>query len=107
MCVFQVIKTLDPKQKSNVVPAEVQALKNQLTEKDRKIQHMEVRHTNTLIIGLWLFYYGNDHLVLVSVCFQHDFEKTRSRHDQEEKLIISAWYNMVRRYSRSVRTACD
>ncbi|KAK9978554.1 hypothetical protein ABG768_020300 [Culter alburnus] len=60
-----VIKTLDPKQKSNVVPAEVQALKNQLTEKDRKIQHME-----------------------------HDFEKTRSRHDQEEKLIISAWYNM-------------
>ncbi|XP_048056204.1 protein Hook homolog 2 [Megalobrama amblycephala] len=60
-----VIKTLDPKQKSNMVPAEVQALKNQLTEKDRKIQHLE-----------------------------HDFEKTRSRHDQEEKLIISAWYNM-------------
>ncbi|XP_060760429.1 protein Hook homolog 2-like isoform X2 [Neoarius graeffei] len=24
----------------------------------------------------------------------HDFEKSRSRHDQEEKLIISAWYNM-------------
>uniref|UniRef100_A0A8C2C3F2 Hook microtubule tethering protein 2 n=1 Tax=Cyprinus carpio TaxID=7962 RepID=A0A8C2C3F2_CYPCA len=60
-----VIKTLDPKQKSNAVPAEVQVLKNQLTEKDRKIQHLE-----------------------------HDFEKTRSRHDQEEKLIISAWYNM-------------
>ncbi|XP_043090959.1 protein Hook homolog 2 isoform X2 [Puntigrus tetrazona] len=60
-----VIKTLDPKQKSSPVPAEVQALKNQLTEKDRKIQHLE-----------------------------HDFEKTRSRHDQEEKLIISAWYNM-------------
>uniref|UniRef100_A0A8C2C694 Hook microtubule tethering protein 2 n=1 Tax=Cyprinus carpio TaxID=7962 RepID=A0A8C2C694_CYPCA len=57
-----VIKTLDPKQKSNAVPAEVQVLKNQLTEKDRKIQHLE-----------------------------HDFEKTRSRHDQEEKLIISAW----------------
>lgn len=60
-----VIKTLDPKQKSNAVPPEVQALKNQLTEKDRKIQHLE-----------------------------HDFEKSRSRHDQEEKLIISAWYNM-------------
>uniref|UniRef100_A0A8C1QP84 Calponin-homology (CH) domain-containing protein n=1 Tax=Cyprinus carpio TaxID=7962 RepID=A0A8C1QP84_CYPCA len=60
-----VIKTLDPKQKSNAVPAEVQVLKNQLTEKDRKIQHLE-----------------------------HDFERTRSRHDQEEKLIISAWYNM-------------
>ncbi|XP_056304494.1 protein Hook homolog 2 [Danio aesculapii] len=60
-----VIKTLEPKQKLNPVPPEVQALKNQLSEKDRKIQHLE-----------------------------HDFEKTRSRHDQEEKLIISAWYNM-------------
>ncbi|KTG04440.1 hypothetical protein cypCar_00047818 [Cyprinus carpio] len=37
----EVIKTLDPKQKSNAVPAEVQVLKNQLTEKDRKIQHLE------------------------------------------------------------------
>uniref|UniRef100_A0A8C2A1E2 Hook microtubule tethering protein 2 n=1 Tax=Cyprinus carpio TaxID=7962 RepID=A0A8C2A1E2_CYPCA len=42
-----VIKTLDPKQKSNAVPAEVQVLKNQLTEKDRKIQHLEVRNTHT------------------------------------------------------------
>uniref|UniRef100_A0A671RJ51 Protein Hook homolog 2-like n=1 Tax=Sinocyclocheilus anshuiensis TaxID=1608454 RepID=A0A671RJ51_9TELE len=57
----KVIKTLDPKQKSNAVPV----LKSQLTEKDRKIQHLE-----------------------------HDFERARSRRDQEEKLIISAWYNM-------------
>ncbi|XP_016116949.1 protein Hook homolog 2-like [Sinocyclocheilus grahami] len=60
-----VIKTLDLKQKSNAVPAEVHVLKSQLTEKDRKMQHLE-----------------------------HDFERTRSRRDQEEKLIISAWYNM-------------
>lgn len=26
---------------------------------------------------------------------QHDYEKSRARHDKEEKLIISAWYNMV------------
>lgn len=26
---------------------------------------------------------------------QHDYEKTRARLDKEEKLIISAWYNMV------------
>ena len=26
---------------------------------------------------------------------QHDYEKSRVRHDQEEKLIITAWYNMV------------
>uniref|UniRef100_W5L6L3 Hook microtubule tethering protein 2 n=1 Tax=Astyanax mexicanus TaxID=7994 RepID=W5L6L3_ASTMX len=60
-----VIKTLDPKQKPHSVPPEVQALRNQLSERDRKIQHLE-----------------------------HDYEKTRSRHDVEEKLIISAWYNM-------------
>nr|XP_015204674.1 PREDICTED: protein Hook homolog 2 isoform X1 [Lepisosteus oculatus] len=59
-----VIKTLGPKQQP-VVSDEVLALKNQLSEKDRKIQYLE-----------------------------HDFEKTRSRHDQEEKLIITAWYNM-------------
>ncbi|KAM7372423.1 hypothetical protein PAMP_009590 [Pampus punctatissimus] len=58
-----VIKTLDPKQQP--VTPDVQALKNQLTEKERKIQHLE-----------------------------HDYEKSRARHDQEEKLIISAWYNM-------------
>ncbi|KAF5906019.1 protein Hook 2-like isoform X2 [Clarias magur] len=60
-----VIKTLDPNQKPNSVAPEVQALRNQLTERDRRIQNLE-----------------------------HDFEKNRSRHDQEEKLIISAWYNM-------------
>uniref|UniRef100_A0A3B3BRM6 Hook microtubule tethering protein 2 n=1 Tax=Oryzias melastigma TaxID=30732 RepID=A0A3B3BRM6_ORYME len=58
-----VIKTLDPKQQP--VTPDIQALKNQLTEKERKIQHLE-----------------------------HDYEKSRSRHEQEEKLIISAWYNM-------------
>ncbi|XP_060945553.1 protein Hook homolog 2 [Limanda limanda] len=58
-----VIKTMDPKQ----LPAapHIQALKNQLTEKERRIHHLE-----------------------------HDYEKNRSRHDQEEKLLISAWYNM-------------
>lgn len=58
-----VIKTLDP----NLPPPtpEIQSLKNQLTEKERKIQHLE-----------------------------HDYEKSRARHNQEEKLIISAWYNM-------------
>ncbi|KAL3987553.1 hypothetical protein ACER0C_014668 [Sarotherodon galilaeus] len=58
-----VIKTLDPKQQP--VTPDVQALKNQLTEKERRIQHLE-----------------------------HDYEKSRARHDQEEKLIISAWYKM-------------
>ncbi|KAM8844923.1 protein Hook homolog 2 isoform 2-T2 [Spinachia spinachia] len=60
-----VIKTLDPKQQPVAPALDVQALKNQLTEKERKIKHLE-----------------------------HDYEKSRARHDQEEKLIITAWYNM-------------
>ncbi|XP_041860826.1 protein Hook homolog 2-like [Melanotaenia boesemani] len=60
-----VIKTLDPKQQPVTVSPDIQALKNQLTEKERKIQHLE-----------------------------YDYEKSRARHDQEEKLIITAWYNM-------------
>ncbi|KAM4531864.1 protein Hook homolog 2 isoform 2-T2 [Odontesthes bonariensis] len=60
-----VIKTLDPKQQPATTSPDIEAMKNQLTEKERKIQHLE-----------------------------HDYEKSRVRHDQEEKLIISAWYNM-------------
>uniref|UniRef100_A0AAX7SDW9 Calponin-homology (CH) domain-containing protein n=1 Tax=Astatotilapia calliptera TaxID=8154 RepID=A0AAX7SDW9_ASTCA len=58
-----VIKTLDPKQQP--VAPDSQVMKNQLMEKERRIQHLE-----------------------------HDYEKSRARHDQEVKLIISAWYNM-------------
>ncbi|XP_051796866.1 protein Hook homolog 2 [Acanthochromis polyacanthus] len=60
-----VIKTLDPKQQPVTGTPDIQALKNQLTEKEKKIQHLE-----------------------------HDYEKSKARHDQEEKLIITAWYNM-------------
>ncbi|XP_054832019.1 protein Hook homolog 2 [Eublepharis macularius] len=60
-----VIKKLDPKQQPHAVPLEIQALKNQLQEKDKKINYLET-----------------------------DFEKAKSRQEQEEKLIISAWYNM-------------
>ncbi|CAI9569323.1 unnamed protein product [Staurois parvus] len=59
-----VIKTLEPRQQ-NYIPPEIQALKNQLQEKQMRIRHLE-----------------------------NDFEKTKSQRDQEEKLIISAWYNM-------------
>lgn len=59
-----VIKTLEPRQQNYVAP-EIQALKNQLQEKQTRIRHLE-----------------------------NDFERTKSQRDQEEKLIISAWYNM-------------
>ncbi|KAH1176012.1 hypothetical protein KIL84_020746 [Mauremys mutica] len=59
-----VIKTLHPKQAPSKAPPEIQALKNQLQEKEVKIHHLET-----------------------------NLEKTRSQREQEEKLIISAWYN--------------
>uniref|UniRef100_A0A674JXS6 Hook microtubule tethering protein 2 n=1 Tax=Terrapene triunguis TaxID=2587831 RepID=A0A674JXS6_9SAUR len=59
-----VIKTLHPKQPPSKTPPEIQALKNQLQEKEVKIHHLET-----------------------------NLEKTRSQREQEEKLIISAWYN--------------
>ncbi|XP_034262489.1 protein Hook homolog 2 isoform X1 [Pantherophis guttatus] len=70
-----VIKKLDPKQQPHVVPLEIQALKNQLQEKDKKISHLEVRPSSF-------------------VKDRSDFEKTKSQQEQEEKLIITAWYNM-------------
>ncbi|KAG8128807.1 putative Protein Hook 2-like protein [Naja naja] len=70
-----VIKKLDPKQQPHVVPLEIQALKNQLQEKDKKISHLEVRSSSF-------------------VKDRSDFEKTKSQQEQEEKLIITAWYNM-------------
>ncbi|XP_048378595.1 protein Hook homolog 3 isoform X5 [Stegostoma tigrinum] len=59
-----VIRTLDPKQNQGAAP-EVQSLKNQLQEKERML------HSLT-----------------------KEYEKTKIQRDQEEKLIVSAWYNM-------------
>ncbi|CAB1319165.1 unnamed protein product [Coregonus sp. 'balchen'] len=59
-----VIRTLDPKQNQGSAP-EVQTLKNQLQEKDRMLHSLE-----------------------------KDYDKTKAQRDQEEKLIVSAWYNM-------------
>ncbi|XP_034089063.1 protein Hook homolog 2-like isoform X2 [Gymnodraco acuticeps] len=72
-----VIKTLDPKQQPGPEAPEIQALKNQLTEKEKKLQHLE-----------------------------HDYEKSRVRHDQEEKLIITAWYNMGMALHQKVSGEC-
>lgn len=72
-----VIKTLDPKQQPGPEAPEIQALKNQLTEKEKKLQHLE-----------------------------YDYEKSRVRHDQEEKLIITAWYNMGMALHQKVSGEC-
>ncbi|XP_069560065.1 protein Hook homolog 3 isoform X3 [Brachyistius frenatus] len=59
-----VIRTLDPKQNQGSGP-EVQALKNQLQEKERMLHSLE-----------------------------KEMDKTKSQRDHEEKLIVSAWYSM-------------
>ncbi|XP_017266158.1 protein Hook homolog 3 isoform X3 [Kryptolebias marmoratus] len=59
-----VIRTLDPKQNQGSGP-EVQALKNQLQEKERMLHSLE-----------------------------KEMDKAKSQRDHEEKLIVSAWYTM-------------
>uniref|UniRef100_A0A4X2KHY8 Protein Hook homolog 3 n=1 Tax=Vombatus ursinus TaxID=29139 RepID=A0A4X2KHY8_VOMUR len=59
-----VIRTLDPKQNQGAAP-EIQALKNQLQERDRMFLSLE-----------------------------KEYEKTKSQREMEEKFIVSAWYNM-------------
>ncbi|KAM9591041.1 protein Hook homolog 3-like isoform 5-T6 [Morphnus guianensis] len=63
-----VIRTLDPKQNQGAAP-EIQALKNQLQERDRMFHSLE-----------------------------KEYEKTKSQREMEEKFIVSAWYNMVRNF---------
>ncbi|KPP63805.1 protein Hook3-like [Scleropages formosus] len=60
----RVIRTLDPKQNQGSAP-EVQALKNQLQERERMLHSLE-----------------------------KEYDKTKTQRDQEERLIVSAWYNM-------------
>ncbi|XP_047557273.1 protein Hook homolog 2 isoform X6 [Lutra lutra] len=61
-----VMQTLEPKQRpSRGAPPELHTLRTQLRERDVRIRHLEM-----------------------------DFEKSRSQREQEEKLLISAWYNM-------------
>ncbi|XP_032740021.1 protein Hook homolog 2 isoform X3 [Lontra canadensis] len=61
-----VMHTLEPKQRpSGGAPPELHTLRTKLRERDVRIRHLEM-----------------------------DFEKSRSQREQEEKLLISAWYNM-------------
>ncbi|XP_049733000.1 protein Hook homolog 2 isoform X2 [Elephas maximus indicus] len=65
-----VIQTLEPKQwPPGGAPPELHDLQTQLRERDFRIRHLELPQ-------------------------QTDFEKSRSQREQEEKLLISAWYNM-------------
>nr|XP_051693830.1 protein Hook homolog 2 isoform X3 [Oryctolagus cuniculus] len=61
-----VMQALEPKQRPPAgPPPELHALRSQLRDRDIRIRHLEV-----------------------------DYEKSRNQREQEEKLLISAWYNM-------------
>lgn len=61
-----VIQSLEPKQQPpGGAPPDLHALRTQLRERNVRIRHLEM-----------------------------DFDKSRSQREQEEKLLISAWYNM-------------
>nr|XP_039322594.1 protein Hook homolog 2 isoform X2 [Saimiri boliviensis boliviensis] len=61
-----VMQTLEPKQRPAAgAPPDLHTLRTKLRERDVRIRHLEM-----------------------------DFEKSRSQREQEEKLLISAWYNM-------------
>uniref|UniRef100_A0A8C2C6E3 Hook microtubule tethering protein 2 n=1 Tax=Cyprinus carpio TaxID=7962 RepID=A0A8C2C6E3_CYPCA len=77
----EVIDDLEPHEDSNMAK-KIDELQEILKKKDEDMRRMEERYKR---------YIYSDRTVLLVL---HDFEKTRSRHDQEEKLIISAWYNM-------------
>ncbi|XP_070319590.1 protein Hook homolog 2 isoform X8 [Odocoileus virginianus] len=63
-----VIQSLEPKQQPpGGAPPDLHALRTQLRERDVRIRHLE----------------------------QMDFDKSRNQREQEEKLLISAWYNML------------
>ncbi|XP_041475501.1 protein Hook homolog 3-like isoform X2 [Lytechinus variegatus] len=60
-----VIRTLDPKHSTGASTSEIQLLRSQLQEKQKLIEHLE-----------------------------HERDKSKVTRDTEEKLVVSAWYNL-------------
>uniref|UniRef100_A0A3B4YUV7 Hook microtubule tethering protein 2 n=1 Tax=Seriola lalandi dorsalis TaxID=1841481 RepID=A0A3B4YUV7_SERLL len=83
----EVIDDLEPKVDSNMAK-KIDELQEILRKKDEDMKQMEERYKR---------YVEKARTVSPpkqNMLSSHDYEKSRARHDQEEKLIISAWYNM-------------
>ncbi len=106
----KVIRALDPK--LNPASAEIQSLKVQLSEKEKKIIALEVEHhlfcltyylhlaisdllshsqLNTFLLFPSLFTHVCSHFLFFT---QRECEQAKLR-EYEEKLIVTAWYNKV------------
>uniref|UniRef100_A0A8C6UHI3 Hook microtubule-tethering protein 2 n=1 Tax=Neogobius melanostomus TaxID=47308 RepID=A0A8C6UHI3_9GOBI len=81
----EVIDDLEPKVDNSSDGKKIDELQDILRKKDEDMKQMEERYKKYMEKARTL----NDVVLL-----QHDYEKSRARYDQEEKLIISAWYNM-------------
>ncbi|XP_078471419.1 protein Hook homolog 3-like isoform X2 [Lampetra planeri] len=81
-----VIKTLDPKQ-SPMTTTELQALRSQLRQKDNLVHSLEDSKQDRDKLLLVVTYHPKSKGT-------RECEKTRQLREQEEKLIVSAWYNM-------------
>lgn len=88
------IRALDPK--LNPATAEIQALRNQLADRDKQILNLEVN----LHFDAFLCFLFATQTQVMFVCFfffplQRQCEQARLR-EYEEKLIVTAWYNKVK-----------
>lgn len=85
------IRALDPK--LNPATAEIQNLRNQLTDRDKQILHLEV---NPLLFS------SHEHIIVSNradscvfdLPLQRQCEQNKLR-EYEEKLMVTAWYNKV------------
>ena len=69
---MQVIRTLDPKQNQGAAP-EIQALKNQLQERDRQFHSLEVVYYNMIRHLIFLFLILEALLCTVSTSIGHSY----------------------------------
>uniref|UniRef100_A0AAY4A7P8 Calponin-homology (CH) domain-containing protein n=1 Tax=Denticeps clupeoides TaxID=299321 RepID=A0AAY4A7P8_9TELE len=89
------IEDLESKNVSNV--QKIEELEEALKKKDDDMKQMEERYKKYLekakSVNIQAFSFLL--LYLMCCCFIKEYDKTKTQRDQEEKLVVSAWYNMV------------
>ena len=81
-----VLRQMDPRNSNSISSQEIQSLKKHLDEKDRRFKDLEVsrrRRRPSLSVHS------------ISFVLQKEYEKMKAIRDDQEKLLISAWYSLV------------
>uniref|UniRef100_A0AAY4A4V4 Calponin-homology (CH) domain-containing protein n=1 Tax=Denticeps clupeoides TaxID=299321 RepID=A0AAY4A4V4_9TELE len=92
------VQTGDVKRsKLNHMLQKIEELEEALKKKDDDMKQMEERYKKYLekakSVNIQAFSFLL--LYLMCCCFIKEYDKTKTQRDQEEKLVVSAWYNMV------------